>query len=90
MFKLIVNCSCVQKRNKKQIEIFHLPGVVDPRTLQYKKAETSFEFQNLKKCQLHQREFKLSVKSTMSSVTYFTFHRNDKFYYKSLSKAHKF
>ena len=38
-FKLIANCSCVQNKNKKQEEIFHL---VDPRTLQNKAVETIF------------------------------------------------
>ena len=44
IFKLIVNCSCVQKEYTKQKEIFHL---VDPITKQQKQ---SFEFLNLDKC----------------------------------------
>ena len=49
-FKLIVN-SCVQKENEKQKEIFHEVG---PRTCRTKQQKQSFEFYNLKTCQLHQ------------------------------------
>ena len=38
-FKLIVSCSRVQKKSKKQKEIFYL---VDPKTLQNKTAKTIF------------------------------------------------
>ena len=76
-FKLIVNWLCMQKKNKKQRDIFHL---VDPRTLQNKAAETI-----LKRVNCINWEFKFSLKSTMSSVNiYFIFYRNHKFYYKSL------
>ena len=41
-FILIVNCSFVQKKKQEtKKEIFHL---VDPRTLQNKAVEPSFEF----------------------------------------------
>ena len=46
--KRTVDCSCVQKENTKQKEIFYL---VDLRTKQQKQ---SFEFWNLKTCQVHQ------------------------------------
>ena len=48
IFKVIVNCSCVQKENTKQEDIFQL---IDPETKQRKQ---SFEFFDLKTCQLNQ------------------------------------
>ena len=68
--KLTLNCSCVQKENTNQREIFHL---VEPITLQNKAAVDCINW-----------EFKFSMKSTMSMITYFTFYRNNKFYSKSL------
>ena len=69
----------MQKENTKQKEIIRL---VDPRTLQNKAAETIFEFQNLKTCELG---IQFSMKLTMSSVNiYCTFCRNIKYYSKYL------
>ena len=82
-FKVIVNCLYVQKKNKKQKEIFHL---VDPRTFaEQSSGNNLLDSRILKRVKCMNWEFRFSMKSTMSSVNiYFTFYRNDKFYYKSL------
>ena len=74
-FKLILICSCVQKKNKKQKEIFHL---VDPRN-------NLLNSRILKRVNCINWKFKFSMKSTISNVDiYFTFYSNELFYYKSL------
>ena len=74
--KLIVNCSCVQKKNTKQKEIIHL---VEPRTLQNKAAETIFWILESKNVSIASIGNSVFDESTMSSVNiYFTFCRNIK------------
>ena len=82
-FKLILNCSCVKKNNKKQKEIFHL---VDPIILLNKSSGNNLLHSRiLKRVNCINWELKFSMKLTMSSLNiYFTFYRNDKFYYKYL------
>ena len=72
----------MRKENTKQKEIIHL---VDPEPCRTKQQKQSFEFSNLKMCQLHQLGIQFSIKSTMSSLNiYFTFYKNIKLYSKSL------
>ena len=76
------------KEKQETKERFH---PVDPRTLQNKAARNNLlNSRILERVNCINWEFKVSVKSTMSSVIYFTFYRNDKFFYKSLNKTHKF
>ena len=74
---------CAKEKNGKQKEIFRL---VDPQNLVERSSGNNLlSSRILKRVNCINWELKFSTKSTMSGLNiYFTFYRNDKFYYESL------
>ena len=82
-FKLIVNCSCVQK--KKQETKRDISPSKPQNLVEQSNGSNLLNSRILKRVNCINWELKFSMKSTMSSLNiHFTFYRNAKFYYKSL------